>query len=66
MVIYNRHPAPFNKFRPLLENDAGSHLEDADTAASSNIVWNPITQNPFGMIRPYRRGNIEKIKKDII
>ena len=49
-----------------LENDAGSHLEDADTAASSNIVWNPITQNPFGMIRPYRRGNIEKIKKDII
>jgi hypothetical protein len=30
-----------------LENDAGYNLEDEDTAASSNIVWNStLTQNP--------------------
>ena len=29
-----------------LENDAGSHLEDEDTAASFNIFSNSITRNP--------------------
>ena len=56
-----QNPAPFNKFRPL-EKDAGSRLEDEDTAAASTIVWNLMTQSPFGFIRSHRKGDTYRAK----
>ena len=45
-----------------LENDAGYNLEDEDTAAASTIVWNLMTQSPFGFIRSHRKGDTYRAK----
>ena len=42
----------------VYQNDIETILEDENTATSSNMVWNSMTQNPLGIIQSYRRGNI--------
>ena len=68
-TIVNPSTVFHDRTRPLstnsghcLGNDAGSHLEDEDTAASSIIVWNSIAQNSLGIIRSYRKGNTYRAK----
>ena len=49
-----------------LENDAESPLEDKDTANILHLlwlVWNSNTQNPFGTIRMYRKGDMYRRTK---
>ena len=46
-TVFTTESGPFQQIQATaLENDAGSHLEDEDTAASFNIFSNSITRNP--------------------
>ena len=53
-VFHDRTRPLLNNSGHCLENEAGSHSENGDTATSSNMFRNPITQNPFGIIRSNR------------
>ena len=49
-------PAPLSiNLGHCLENDTGSHLEDADTTTPSIMDRNFSRQNPLDIIRSYRR-----------